>query len=375
MRELDDELIGKALSTPLFILERGEPANLRQLITLMKKVCCQLSPFSHAQVRADTYTNQVQIRPQELKSSRDLENERIRILLGRQKEQILAEVRSEIQKHELQTESDKISIQELTGIIDSQRMEIDHTIAWCEQPRRDQRLLQEELSQQNRDLRETRIKSLHEMEELKRVQGLQIDESSRRRLIENQDTINEFTARVQELQNQVNCMIDSREFFKDAESVRSGHSRVPSQPALLPLYRDSGGMLSRLGRMLSRNDKLPDIWDTHGISGYVFANPRAYSSSPCPGEFNPWISNVTEDTPVLTSTKRPLTCGESQLPDTILTPRLQTGPSARNSFDPKEGRFSNNYGGRPTKTADLGTSLRRIPQPSNVRLLEDEIQD
>ena len=84
---------------------------------------------------------------QKRKSSRDLKNERIRILLERQKGQILAEVRSEIQKHQLQTESDKRSIQELTGIIDSQRMEIDHTITVCDQSRRDQVLLQEELSE------------------------------------------------------------------------------------------------------------------------------------------------------------------------------------------------------------------------------------
>ena len=38
----------------------------------------------------------------------------------------------------------------------------------CEHSRRDQLLLQEELSEQNRDLRETRIKSLHEMEEILR---------------------------------------------------------------------------------------------------------------------------------------------------------------------------------------------------------------
>ena len=60
--ELDDELIRKALSSPLFTQEREEPANLRHtFITLMRKVCCQLSPFSHAQVRGDPYTNQVQI--------------------------------------------------------------------------------------------------------------------------------------------------------------------------------------------------------------------------------------------------------------------------------------------------------------------------
>ena len=45
--------------------------------------------------------------------------------------------------------------------------------------------------------------------------------------------------------------------FKDAESVRSGLSHVPSQPALLPSFRDPGGILSR-------KDKPPDTWDTHG---------------------------------------------------------------------------------------------------------------
>ena len=41
------------------------------------------------------------------------------------------------------------------------------------------------------------------MEELKKVQELRIDESSRRRLIENQDTINELKARIQELQKSI----------------------------------------------------------------------------------------------------------------------------------------------------------------------------
>ena len=125
-----------------------------------------------------------------------MENERIRILLERQKKQILAEVRTEIHKHEFQADSDRRSIQELNGIIESQRMEIDHIVTRCEQSRRDQLLLQEELSKQNRDLREARIKSLHEMEELKRDQESRVDEFWRRRLIENQDTINELTARI-----------------------------------------------------------------------------------------------------------------------------------------------------------------------------------
>ena len=153
----------------------------------------------------------------------------------------------------------------------------------------------------------------------------------------------ELRAEIQELQNQVNCMNDSTD-FKDAESIRSGPSHVTSQPPFFPPFRDPGGMLSRSVRMPSRNVRPPSVWDTHGFSGNDFPNPRASSSSPFPGGFNPWISNVTEDTLVLTSTGQPVTCGERQIPDTVLTPRFQPGPSAGNSFDPKEGRFLKNYG-------------------------------
>ena len=40
------------------------------------------------------------------------------------------------------------------------------------------------------------------------------------------DTVNEFTVRTQDLQNEDNCMNDSRD-LKDAESVRSGHPTLP----------------------------------------------------------------------------------------------------------------------------------------------------
>ena len=81
------------------------------------------------------------------KPSRDSENERIRILFERQNDEILADFRAEIHKHEFQADSDGRSIQELNGIIESQRREIDHTIAGGEQLRRDQRLLLEQLSE------------------------------------------------------------------------------------------------------------------------------------------------------------------------------------------------------------------------------------
>ena len=105
-----------------------------------------------------------------------MEDERIRILLERQKEQILAEVRSEIQKHKLQAVSDRRSIQELTGIVDTQQREIDQTVTGCGQSRRDQPLLQEQLSEQNRALRETRTRNMRDMEELQKSHMLKVEE-------------------------------------------------------------------------------------------------------------------------------------------------------------------------------------------------------
>ena len=176
----------KALSSPLFIQERKEPANLKQTNHSHEESLLPAQSFS-----TRTSTGRPVYEPssdlsQKRKSSRDLENERIKILLKRQKDQIVAEVRSEIQKHELQAESDKISIQVFTGIIDSQRMENDHTITGCE---RDQLLLQEEISEQNRDLRETCIRSMRDMEELPKSHVLKVEELSKRKLTEDFDAI------------------------------------------------------------------------------------------------------------------------------------------------------------------------------------------
>ena len=58
------------------------------------------------------------------------------------------------------------------------------------------------------------------MEELKKFQSSTFDTIARRRSVEDQDTILELTGKIQELQNEINCMNDSD--FQDAVSVRSG---------------------------------------------------------------------------------------------------------------------------------------------------------
>ena len=104
------------------------------------------------------------------------------------------------------------------------------------------------------------------------------------KLIEDQNTILELSGRVQELQNEVNCMNDSKD-FQDAESVRSGNSHVSTIPE---------GMLRHSFVTPSRREGPPSVWDTHGISGNVFANPPASSSAPFPQELNQWNSSIEE---------------------------------------------------------------------------------
>ena len=191
-------------------------------------------------------------------------------------------------------------------MIESQKGEIYRAHQGDERLRRDQQLLHEQLLEQKWDLREVHEKNLNEMEELKRFQGSTFDTIARRKLVEDRDTILELTGKIQELQNEINCMNDSRD-FQDAESVRSGQSHVASQPAFFPPHPDPGGMLTCSLRMLSRKNGPPSIWDTRGVSGNVFANPTASSSAPYPQELNPWSSNVSEHT-------SPHVMSESQTP-------------------------------------------------------------
>ena len=162
-------------------------------------------------------------------------NEQIRTLWDRQREQILADCQAEIRKHEFQADSDRRSIQKLSETIESQQEEL-HRAQAEERHRRHQQLLHEQLLKQNWDLREAHENCLKEMEELKRFQGSTFDTIARRKLIEDRDTILELTGKIQELQNEINCMNDSRD-FQDAESVHSGHSHVTSQPCLSHLIQ------------------------------------------------------------------------------------------------------------------------------------------
>ena len=81
--ELDGELIRKALSSPLFIQDREEPADRRQAHhSHEERLLSAQSFFAHARTERPVHElNSCQKR----RSSREMENERIRILFERQR--------------------------------------------------------------------------------------------------------------------------------------------------------------------------------------------------------------------------------------------------------------------------------------------------
>ena len=96
------------------------------------------------------------------------ENEQIRTLLDRQREQILPDCQAEIRKQEFQADYDRRSVRKLSEVIESQQEELHRAQAEARR-RQDQQLLHERLLKQNWDLREAHDNSLNEMEELKEV--------------------------------------------------------------------------------------------------------------------------------------------------------------------------------------------------------------
>ena len=118
-------------------------------------------------------------------------------------------------------------------------------------------------------IREAHQQSLTEMKELRKFQSSTFDTIARRKLIEDQNTILELSGRVQELQNEVNCMNDSED-FQDAESVRSGNSHVTSRPMSFPTHPIPEGMLMPSFVSPRRKEGPPSIFGIHMVFRETF---------------------------------------------------------------------------------------------------------
>ena len=177
---------------------------------------------------------------------REIAQAQIRTMLDEQRRMIIAECSEKVLHHEL-------------------------LAAHAEQ---DRKVLHEELLRQQQEFREVHQQDLMKHLELQKFQNS-----------ENQKTIMDLSGRLQELQNEVNLMNDSKDFM-DAESTRSGNPHVTSPPGLFPKHPPFEGMLRPLYSSQRQDEEPPNIWDTSGISGNVFAHPQASSSAPYPQESN-----------------------------------------------------------------------------------------
>ena len=185
----------------------------------------------------------------------------------------------------------------------------------------DRKILHEELRQQQ-EFREARQQDLMKHQELQKFQNS-----------ESQKTIMNLSGRLQELQNEVNLMNDSKEFM-DAESTCSGNLHVTSPPGLFPKPPPYEGLLRPAFISQRQAEEPPNIRDTSGISGNVFAHPQASSSVPYPQELNSTRKKTIEEPIHMFFAEK---SGRSK-PDSDL--RCQSGPSARNSVIFSGGDFS-----------------------------------
>ena len=216
----------------------------------------------------------------------------------------------------------------------------------------------DEYCSKNLELREAHQRSLTEMEQLRKFQCSTFDTIARRKLVRDQITTLELSGRIQELQNEINCMSDSKE-FQDAESIRSGNSHVTSRPVSFPPHPIPEGMFRHSFVTPRRREGPPSIWDTHGISGNVFVNPDASSSAPYPQELNQWSSSIEE--PLHSSIVEK---SERQTQDQDL--RCQSGPSAKNSVIFSGGESSKSYGADQHTIQDRGMYLFTISYGSDA---------
>ena len=167
----------------------------------------------------------------------------------------------------------------------------------------------------------------------------------------------ELSGRLQELQNEINCMNDSKD-FQDAESIRSGNSHVTSPPGLFPKHPPFEGLLKLAFISQRQTEEPPNIWDTSDFSGNVFAHPQNSSSAPYPQELHStWKKTIEE--PIHMSTEE-----KSVRPERDQDLRRQSGPSAKDSVIFSGGDYSKNYGADQQRLQISDLHFEKYPTPA-----------
>ena len=191
---------------------------------------------------------------------------------------------------------------------------------------------------------------------MKRAQELRVDEFSVQELRQGHETLQRLTSQVQELQEKMNYLNDSREFH-EVESNSSGKcSHIPSQPARIPSPRSMLGCEKRLQ---------PEIWNPPGLQENVFANPRSTLESlqiPHQGTHPFLTPNAAGEAPALISTGKSVAREDERIGSTIPMPTFARGPQTLSSYVPVDCPQSSMVGQQRQQKSEL--QFDKCPTPS-----------
>ena len=224
-------------------------------------------------------------------------------------------------KQEYKVESLDTCISELQQQTYAQRSELEDAHHGYVESRREQVRPQEKLVMKERALRDTQIRNIHEMGEIKRAQELRVDEFVVQKLKESHYTIQRLTSQIQELQ----------------ESVK--RAVIPS-PLSLP----------------SRDKRLPlETWNLYDVttrprpkflasSLVPTSDPPTFSPPPLAMRTPPWTSRSAHRTP-----SRPA----QTAPDSGLLPSLTVMARTSHPLSDRISPMPRSFGapmGDPTRT-------------------------
>ena len=133
-------------------------------------------------------------------------------LLDGNRDNLLTQIRSELMKQEQKVESLNNCIYELQQQACAQRLELEDVHHGYVESRREQVRLLEELVMKDKALRDTQIKSMHEMGLMKRAQELRVDEFSKQKLRECHETNRGSLHKYKNYRKRMNCLNDPDQF-------------------------------------------------------------------------------------------------------------------------------------------------------------------
>ena len=111
-------------------------------------------------------------------------------------------------------------------------------------------------------------------------------------------TVNQLTVQIQERQDRVNALSDSRKFYDPETASSSGLAHVPSHLSVVP---------SSFGKLCRDASPQPDTRNLCGMPKNVFVNPSAPEKPTASSSRHVYARNptVTQGEPLLSSTGRP----------------------------------------------------------------------